>query len=94
MELRPHPSSWRASAGAAPAAWHIAQRRREERAGIQDDDGRIHAASVSEVEPLAFDGKFVQRSKSGCVLAHSVAEHVPDKGPAVGAHAAAGNAPI
>jgi len=72
----------------------IAQCRRIKRAGIKDDDGRTHSASVSEVQPLAFGGEFVECGEPRGVLAIPVDEYVGDKGAAVRAHAAAGNFPF
>ena len=55
---------------------------------------RTHSASVSEVQPLAFGGEFVERGEPRGVLAIPVDEHVGDKGAAVRAHAATGNFPF
>ena len=72
----------------------IAQGRRVERAGIEDDNGGTHAASVSQVESLAFRCEFVQCGEPCGVLAFQVGEHVLDEGPAVGTHPAAWNPPF
>jgi hypothetical protein len=73
---------------------NIAQGRRVERAGIEDDNGGTHAASVSQVESLAFRYEFVQSGEPSGMLAFPVGKHVLDEGPAVGAHAAARDLPL
>jgi hypothetical protein len=50
--------------------------------------------SVSEVQPLAFGGEFVECGEPRGVLAIPVAEHVGNKGAAVRANTATGNFPF
>jgi hypothetical protein len=51
---------------------HVAQGRWIKRAGIEQDDGRLHGSLVSETEPLAFGGKFIERGAACGVLLFAV----------------------